>query len=326
MAFDDTYLDFVASQAQATLWHAAGFLECLVIGQPKLSWHYASVHESGELVAILPYCRKNRLDGWVVTMPPLLRYCGPLFSTPWLEKVGCTKAVELILAAVPKGYRSFEQAWPPRCTALSNEGKGEDEQMKILDFKIKSRTTHTLELEGVSRSELQKVPRRKMRQDLRKAESNLSFDFITRLNDEVHQVLESPFEKQELGSPYRRENLEAVMNYLAPSGRIACLGARSEDGRLQSAAIFLRDAETSYAWLTGSTQQAKLYSGGSYVLWEGVLWANSQSLLRVDFLGSDHAGIAANLRHLGGKPTPYPSIYRDAAPWTKALRAYRQRD
>ncbi len=314
MAFDAGYREFVVAQPGATLWHDPDFLEALAPDSDRSGWNAALVEASGKIVGALPYFRKQRPDGWVVTLPALVRYCGPLVDSDWAEAVGPERAFDGIFGALPSGYRSFDQTWPRLPGTIEFDS-----------FQYTTRTTHRIDLRGKTVPELQSDQSRNMRSDLRRAGRHFEIRFAEALSVDIHEALEAPFARQGIPVPYRRKSLEDTFALLRKRGRICCTCAYGPDGGLGAASLFVGGDYDAYALVTGSKAAARRYNGGSLVLWRGTTWALEAGMRQLDYLGSDHPGIAANLRHLGGQPAEYVHVHRDRAFWTKALRRWRGR-
>ena len=322
MAFDEHYRAFVARQPHATLWHEPALLEALTAHDTALEWEYAAVGLPGEPRGVLPFCRKARPDGWVVTMPALVRYCGPLVgaipgaSATEPDRLTTNSPARALLSAVPAGFNSYDQSWPEAPGSLAGLPPG---------FRLTPRTTHTVDLGRHTEASILRLPRKKSRDDLRRAGRHYEIRHLEALTPEVHDVLEAPFVRQRVAVPYRREAVDALFELLVPARRAVAVCGHDAGGRLVAASVFVADAHTGYALLTGALPEARVHSAGTFVLWHGLLWAHRRGLRTLDFLGSDHPGIAANLRHLGGKPQAYSHLYCDTRVWTRLLRAWRQR-
>ncbi|MFK8054901.1 MAG: GNAT family N-acetyltransferase [Saprospiraceae bacterium] len=314
MAFSSAYRDFIADHPEATVWHDADFLTCLTAHETTHDWSSVELSVDGDLVGILPICTKKRVDGLVITTPPLARYCSPLFEEAYLAKVGAESAICSLLEALPKGYSSLDQQWHPSLFAKASAASC---------VEVKELPTYKIELPDTF-EEVIMLPRKKMRKTLRSATKHWTLRQV-QLDEEGIALLGSPFVRQQKPVPYDGRTVLAAYNLLSERGQAVCHYAYDPQGVLQGASVCLADAHTAYCWITGSSDEARDNSCGSFLLSTEVQWAFEKGLKEVDFLGSALPGPAENRRHLGGVLHSYPHVYVDANFMTKALRGWRMR-
>lgn len=314
MAFSAAYRAFVAGHAQATVWHDADLLECLTAHDSVHEWSGIELVIKGELVGVLPICCKKRVDGLVITTPPLARYCSPLFEEVYLTTVGAEEAICSLLKATPNRYVSLDQQWHPSTFAQT---------LKTNCVKVKELPTYKIKLPS-TREEVMMLPRKKMRKTLRSASNYWTLAKV-QLDEEGITLLGSPFVRQQKPVPFDGRAVLAAYNVLSAKGQVVCHYAFDPQGILQGASVCIADAHTAYCWITGSSDEAREHSCGSFLLATEVLWAFEQGLKEVDFLGSALPGPAENRRHLGGVLHAYPHVYVDTNFMTKTLRSWRMR-
>jgi len=314
MAFSPAYRDFVAGHAQATVWHDADLLECLTAHDSIHEWSGVELIVKEMLVGVLPICCKKRVDGLVIVTPPLARYCSPLFIEEYLVEVGAENAICNLLNALPKGYVSLDQQWHPSLFAEASVASC---------VEVKEMPTYKIELPPTL-EEVMMLPRKKMRKTLRNATKYWTLRKV-QLDEEGIVMLGAPFVRQQKPVPYEGRTVLAAYNVLSKRGQAVCHYAYDPQGVLQGASVCLSDKHTAYCWITGSSDEARDNSCGSFLLASEVLWAFEKGLQAVDFLGSALPGPAENRRHLGGILHSYPHVYVDANFLTKALRSWRMR-
>ncbi len=314
MGFSQAYRAFVAGHPDATVWHDADFLECLTAYDNIHEWSDALLEVDGNLVGVLPICCKKRVDGLVITTPPLARYCSPLFDDNYLKEVGAAGAICDLVDVLPKGYSSFDQQWHPSMFDQVNFSNC------VL---VKEQPTYKLQLPDTL-EEVAMLPRKKMRRTLRSATKYWTLR-KGELDAKGLAMLRSPFERQRLPVPYDERVVASAYSLLASKGRAVCHYAIDPNGIMQGATICISDEHTAYCWIAGSSIEARSNSCGSYLLAAEINWAFEQGLKEVDFLGSALAGPAENRRQLGGVLHPYPHVYIDTNFMTKALRKWRMR-
>ncbi len=310
---DEDYREFVAAHPQATVWHSAELVQALVLSDARLSMQYCQVEEGGRIVGIWPLCIKRRQDGRVVTMPALMRYCSPLLEEVWLASVGESDALARLNGVLPEGIKSIDQDWPAGLDVgpLSNMG-----------WAIRKRTTHLADLRDGAAA-LSARRSQQMRYDLRRAGERLHIQFTEQLNEADLQILQAPYARQGVALPYPEASLRAIMAALGPHGQAVGVRVLDTAERMLGMAILLRDTQSGYALLTGSSEAGRRWSAGSFALAAGIEWARTKGCERFDFLGSDTTSIADTFRRLGGVASSYTHVSHDCVFWTRALRQWR---
>lgn len=314
MGFSPAYRAFVAAHPAATVWHDADFLECLTAHESIHDWSAAELIVDGVLVGVLPICTKKRVDGHVITTPPLARYCSPLFRSAYLRSVGEKRAICALIDCLPKGYVSLDQQWHPTLYESTLEANC---------VQTKELPTYKIELPK-SLEEVIMLPRKKMRKSLRQAAEYWTLT-QGKVNAEVLGLLKSPFHRQQLEVPFDDQPILSAFEYLESKEQAVCHFAHDPNGELQGATICLADNHAAYCWIAGSSEEARPYSCGSFLLATEVRWAFERGLQEVDFLGSALPGPAENRRHLGGTKHLYPHVYTDKTLLTKGIRSWRMR-
>lgn len=323
MALDQSYRTFVANHPRASVWHDADLLEALASPARREHMDYAGVYEAGRLVAVWPFCRKARIDGWVITLPPLMRYCGPLCAEDWLEQRGLPAALGELWVALLYGadggraarFRSLDQAWPFDPAQLPKPAEW--------PLFAAPRPTHIADLRG-GPNQLTAAQSKQMRYDLRRAGRTLRSAVVHQLSAAAEALLGAPYRRQGVAQPFGVESLRALFAALGPAERIACIEVRNDGRELQACAIVLADARTGYALLTAVAEEARALSGGSYAMYGGMRWAMERGCAHFDFLGSATPGIADNFRRLGGVAQAYSLVHVDVTWWTRAWREWKR--
>jgi len=161
MGFSQAYRSFIAGHPDATVWHDADFLEALTVHDSIHDWSAVELIVDDELVGVLPICCKKRVDGLVITTPPLARYCSPLFIESYSDRAGMPSAICELFNVLPKGYVSLDQQWHPSLF--------EDASTSSC-VEIRELPTYKLDLPSTL-EEVLLLPKKRMRRTLRAAES-----------------------------------------------------------------------------------------------------------------------------------------------------------
>ena len=309
------YRRFVAAHPDATLWHDPEVLRALEPPGERGAYHGVVVRDtSGQVAAAVPVYRKRRVDGTVATVPPLARYADPLTALP-RDGGGEAQAVAVLREAW-RDCVSVDHVLGSRAAPLVGALRA-----AFPGLGVRERATYLVPLDDGLDAAHRRVSRSK-RKRLRKAEDYWQATDVG-LSRACGDVLAAPFRRRGLAVPYDESVLQALAIALAPRGAFRIDAARHPDGTLGAAALVIADEGTAYALLSGSTDAARAYDGGSYVLWRNVAYAAERGCRRLDFLGSDLPGPAQNRRDLGGVRETYVQVWLDRRPWTRAWRALR---
>ena len=302
MALDAEYREFVAEQPAATLWHEADFLTCL--GAEGGRWTYVAARDerSGALVAALPAYVKRHLRGLVrtVTLPPLVRYCGPLFAAGLPPAERQRAADRLVEAARGLGLR-FAQAWPPHTAGLLDDRDG------VHGLHVRPRATYFFDVTGGPDAILARAHKSNRRR-LRRALEHFTVE-RARATLEDAAMLRTPFARQGLKrAPYDEAELLHAAELLHVRDQATCVRVRTAEGRLAASLIALRDRHRGYLWVTGADRTAGNGMAGSLAYYGGLCWAGEAGLTEVDALGSDDPQRAAHRMRLGARRRAYAEL------------------
>ena len=288
---DEAYRAYVHAHAEATLWHDADFLAALVPPGERGAWLYVAAERDGELVAVWPHYVKRRLDGRVVTVPPLARYADPLGGDAAFAKTG--------LAALTQGRAAV--------TLLLSPGQQLAGEHLPARTHLRERTTYLASTAGGVAGMRTRVSKR-MRRTLRKAGDHWTVAEVERLGTRELRILAEPFRRQGIAQPYADEVVARVAALLQPRGQLVAQVLLDPAGEAQAVGVALLDARRGYMWLNGSTDAARTHHGGTYVYWTNFLACAARGVPVIDCLGSELAGPAENRRQLGARPVGYLQV------------------
>lgn len=313
-AFDDEYRDFVDRQEEALIWHDSRFIEAVLPADGRHQAVYFRYPLQGEIRAVLPAILKRRLDGPVITMPPLMRYCGPLFAVD-LSLEQRAEAADFLLREALKHCISFDQSWPPATSALFQASWPVKRRLRPTYF-LATRPDLAAQIELANKS-----TRRKMR----RASEIWELEQLTRVSESEIEVLAQPFKNQKLKPPYDPNILIAATNSLSACGLASILRCKHAEGWTGAVSVMLKDRHFGYTWVMGGIIQQGLKAPGHYLDLNAAILAHKSQLPLLDFLGSELPGVAEGHRILGAEKQTYAHFYADKRPWTSILRAWRMR-
>ena len=293
----------------STLWSDPEFLTGF--GESRGTWrvHYQGLPDEAQLA--LPYFERSTPLGTIVTLPPLLRYCAPVFAEG-MSPAARGRALADACERISLQYGLTTLSFDPSTSALLPE------DLPGLQW----RPTYVIQLGP--EVDPTRLPNKTMRRRLRRAREHWQLR-TGPFTEEVHDVLETTYHRQGITVPYDRAVLGEHFKALAERGLAVSHQAVDAEGRVQGASIVIADQRAAYCWVSGSTDVGRAHDAGSLVLAEDVAWAHRTGRQSVDFLGSALPGPAENRRQLGGQLTHYAYVQRDRAWWAKARRWWRNR-
>ncbi|MGD9531183.1 GNAT family N-acetyltransferase [Pseudonocardia sp.] len=282
-------------------------------------WGATVVERQGEVVARLPYVRKQKLGLTVLTQAPLTRFVGPWLRPSegkYEKRLGVERELmgELIDGLPPHDvYRgNFAPAvtnWLPfywagfestvRYTYRIDDLSDPDRLWSELGGNVRSRVKRAAK--GVE-----------VRTDL---ESELVLEEVLRIN---HRL----FERQGLGVSFGDDLARRLDAACRARGAREIVTASDAKGRVQSALYLVRDATTTYLLYGGTDPEFRSSGVNSLVVWEAIRLA-SQTSQHFDFLGSMIEPVERVNRSFGARQVPYFFVTR-ARPRARAVFAARR--
>ncbi|MCB0031473.1 MAG: GNAT family N-acetyltransferase [Anaerolineales bacterium] len=258
------------------------------------------MERDGELIARLPYVKRQRYGFRLLTMPPLTQTLGPWLA-PYQGKAANKlsyeqKLIEALLDQLPE-TDYFLQAFHHSITNwLPLYWRG---------YTQTTRYTYVLpDLTDLDRcwSEMRENARRNIRKAMKQVEVHDELplvDFL-RLNTLT-------FQRQGKQLPYSPDVVEAIDTACAGQGRRRIFCAVDTQGRQHAAAYLIWDDQAAY-YLLGGTDPELVNSGAmNLVIWEAIKYAAAVTR-SFDFEGSMIAPIERFFRSFGAIQQPYFQI------------------
>ncbi|MGD9528159.1 GNAT family N-acetyltransferase [Pseudonocardia sp.] len=282
-------------------------------------WGHVLVERGGEVVARLPYVRKQKFGLTVLTQAPLTRFVGPWLRPSegkYEKRLGVERELmgELIDRLPP--HDVYRGNFAPAITNwLPFHWAGFDATVRytyrIDDLRDPDRLW--AELGGNVRSRVKRAAKGvEIRTDL---ESEAVLEEVLRINRRL-------FERQGLGVSFGDDLARRLDAACRARGAREVVTATDSQGRLQAALYLVRDATTTYLLYGGTDPEFRSTGVNSLVVWEAIRLA-SQTSQHFDFLGSMIEPVERVNRSFGARQVPYFFVTR-ARPRARAVFAARR--
>jgi hypothetical protein len=282
-------------------------------------WGEAVVERQGEVVARLPYVRKQKLGLTVLTQAPLTRFVGP-----WLRPSG--GKYEKRLGVERELMGELIDGLPPHDVYRGNFAPAVTNWLPFYWAGFESTVRYTYRIEDLSDpdrlwSELGGNVRSRVKRAAKCVEVRTDLGSEPAL-EEVLRINRRLFERQGLGVSFGDDLARRLDAACRARGAREIVTATDAQGRVQSALYLVRDATTTYLLYGGTDPEFRSSGVNSLVVWEAIRLA-SRTSQHFDFLGSMIEPVERVNRSFGARQVPYFFVTR-ARPRARAVFAARR--
>ena len=252
-------------------------------------------------LAIWPYYVKNKYGIKYITMPMLTPYMGPWIIPPkqQLKRTSHYRRQHKIISALtdhlPRTTLSLIHAHPDMTDLIAIHWKG---------FKEQKRYTYRLALKD--QEVLWRGVDSKQKNIIRNAENHLKVTQSSDINM-FYSLNQKSFERQQLSTPYTKEDLKRLDHALELNSQRIILVALDSDGAIHGSIYLTFDDHTVYLLAIGSDPQYRHKGSIPLLIWTA-LRQFSQTHKVFDFEGSMLPSIESFFRSFGGELTPYSRL------------------
>jgi hypothetical protein len=264
-------------------------------------WDAAIAMRQGKVLGIWPYVLKRRWLFQSVTMPPFLRFCGPLLSEEVVNLALQSSLLKEMEAQLPKVAR-FSQDLPYACPVKL-----------IADFGFRRKERFSYVLEDIHRQDevYYGIKADYRNNKLPKAEKAYTWTDEVDLDTflEMHRKV---YKRQKLKLPADDAYFRRLDAALAAHGARAILGAKhQETGKIDAVAYLIAWKGTCYLLASADDVDARKQAPSIFILWQSIRYAfHHFGATQFDFLGSMVPSIASVRKQFGAKPVAYWRIER----------------
>jgi hypothetical protein len=260
-------------------------------------WGETLVERGGEVVARLPYVRKQKFGLTVLSQAPLTPFVGPWLRPSCGKYERCIGAehelMRDLIVRLPR-YDVYRGNFAPQVTNwLPFHWAG---------FKATVRYTYRLDdLSDPDRmwAELGGNIRSRVRRARKHVEVRTGVGV-----DEVLRITRKLFLRQGLPTPFGDDLAHRLDEACRERDARTIVAAVDAQERVQSALYLVRDATTTYLLYGGTDPEFRSSGVNSLIVWEAILHARSGSQ-RFDFLGSMMEPVERVNRAFGARQVPY---------------------
>lgn len=265
-------------------------------------WDVALVVKNEEIVASLPFTKKNKFGFTIIGQPPLTQFLGPWFKSTeikYAKRLGREKDLAgLLIADLPK-FNHYAQNWShQRQNWLPFYWQG---------FKQTNRYTYVLpdlsDLDLVWKGFMENI-----RTDIRKARDRLNIKIRTDLGiDDFLKLNRMVFARQGMPFPYSEEFVRALDGACENKNARRIFIAEDPDGKWHAGIYLIWDQQSAYYLMGGGDPELRNSGATSLCLWEAICFA-SKVTQKFDFEGSMLESVERFFRAFGAIQTSYFSV------------------
>ncbi|NLV20969.1 MAG: GNAT family N-acetyltransferase [Syntrophomonadaceae bacterium] len=271
------------------------------------NWDVLLVERDNEIVASMPYFKKNKYGLTAITQPPLTQTNGIWIKYPpgqkyssrlSYEKEVMTEIIDQLQALNVDYYcQNFHYSitnWQPFYW------KG-FQQTTRYTYVIDNLTNLNDIFSGFS-----KVVRKNIRRAAQ--EANV---YDTENIDVFYDMNKLVFERQDLNIPYSFELIKTLDRACKEHNSRKIFCAEDETGRLHSILYLVWDEQSAYLLMSGTDPAVRDSNYKTLLVWEAIKHAANVTQ-KFDFEGSMIESIAEYFRKFGPKPKPYYQISKSS--------------
>jgi len=270
------------------------------------AWDYVVAKRGNEVVAVLPYTFKIRLQRFrLIEMPPLTPYLGPWLrpsNGKYANRLGEEKDLmsELIKGLPP--FARFHQDFEPSITNwLPFYWKG-FEQTTRYTYRI----PRTADVDAIWSE-----TRDNVRTDVRKSQKVVSVTETEELDDFL-RLSRLTFARQNKTLPYSEDLVRRVDAACAQRRARTILLARDHDGQMHAGVYLVSDKDTVFYLMGGGDPQLRNSGATSLLVWEGIQRAIAEGK-QFDFEGSMIEPVERFVRSFGARQIGYFNVKKESS-------------
>jgi hypothetical protein len=299
------YALFLNEVPDAPVFMEPWYLDALAPG-----WDCVLYEKGGRTLAAWPFYPRHRGPLRQVTMPPLVRFMGPLLHPDCRQPDQAHKILPELWSRMPP-CQVFLQHSPYSLEYWLPLHWAGFRQSTRYSYRLDTGKGREALWQGLSPSyRNQKIP--KARTIVTVEESGDIEAFLA--------VQKASFQRQGLPPPLPDAVLRDFHRAARQAGRATLLLARNrQSGAVESGAFLVWDRHSLYHLMAGDSPEGRKHASGILLTWACVELALERGFTWFDFLGSMIPSIEAVRRQFGATPTPYFSLSWFSSRWLALL-------
>ncbi len=299
MTPQEQWIDFCSKNEQdICLYDQPFWLDAVCGGREH--WNVFLAEERGKIIAALPYHIKQKLGIRYITMPQLTQHNGIWLKQTESEKVEKrihheNNTYKLLIDQIEQsGVHMYQQCFSPEVTNWQPFYWQGYKQKTLYTFYIDCPCDLTAAEQNFRSS---------TRTHLRKAQQACTvseFDDI----ELFHKINSMTYARQHLQNPVSLPLLKRLYQACKDHQAVKMLMAKDQSGAVCNVALYVYDATTVYALMSGGDPAKRSLNFQTVLTYEGIKFA-CETCRRLDFEGSMVQGIANSIIGFGAEMHPY---------------------
>ena len=287
------------------------FLDTACVGG---DWDVVFDEKKGKTIAAMPFFTKRKYGFSFITMPPFVRYMGPLLLSEFSGLKDQHRIYKNLVEQLPE-VDSFNQTFEPGVTNwLPFYWQG---------FSQSTRYTYRLDI-----SDTEAVFNKfalDIRRNIKKADQQVSISEEGSVAD-FYNVHKMTFDRQGKGVPYPLPVFEKHLNALMERGLARMFFARDEQNRIHAVSCLVHDGDLAYYHLSGGDPALRKSGAGILLVWHIIRYAREAwGVNTFDFEGSMIKNIEQVWHRAGAYQVPYFNVRKSNSGMFRFLERVRGR-
>jgi GNAT acetyltransferase-like protein len=285
------------------------WLDCVAPG----AWSEAVVRRGDDVVARLPYARRQRFGLTMLMQPRFTQTLGPWLAGTESKYARRLETEKKLMGQLIEMLPPFDLCHMCFSPVMTN-------WLPFYWAGFQATVCYTYRIEGLS--DLERVQHHfqdHVRRGIRKAQHAVEVDHDFPL-DELLRLDAQTYARQGLTLPHSHELLRRLDSACAARGQRRILGAVDAGGRPHAALYVAWDERVLYALINARDPERQAVGANTMLYWEAIRLASEVSRI-FDFEGSMIEPIEHYVRGFGGRQTPYFCVSKAGIKGKSALAA-----
>lgn len=263
-------------------------------------WDVVFDERKGKACAAMPYFIKKKYGFSYITMPPFVRYMGPLLLPEFQNLKDQHRIYKNLIDQLPK-VDSFNQNFEPDLTNW----------LPFYWQTYNQSTRYTYRLDISDTEEVFKHFALDIRRNIKKAKDQVQITEEGTAED-FYKVHKMTFDRQEKSMPYSLNTFRNHIKALEERGQAKMFFARDDQQRIHSVSCLMRDEDMAYYHISGGDPSLRKSGAGILLVWHIIQYAREiWGVKTFDFEGSMIKNVEQVWHRAGAYQVPYFNVRKN---------------